>query len=414
MSKINELAEQLKSAREGAVALLEKSENGNLSEEDLVTVKEAKTEIEQLEKSLQSARNEQEAMDFLRSLAPSGEEKHVDAPVETKSIGAAFTDSAQYKAALDMLRSGGHVKDVAGVGIEHLFKALVRGNGTPGDPGVGTPLLPVRRLGVVDGSNFKPRVFRDLVDVQESDSPLIEFIRQTFTNNAAFVPEAASATDDEALKPESAHKWEKAETTAKTIAHLEPVTRKMLNNVPQVRGIIEGDLMEGLEDKLENSILNGAGGNDLLGVAATSGIGSQAYDTDLFTTILKARTKVRIQGRRTPSAIVMAPTDIERVLLARENGANGAFIYGGPASVAQLSIWGIPVVESEVVTPGEAWVADWKTVKLYDVVRAAIAWSDSHKDWFGRNIEAVRAEMDVALAVFRPQAIVQASLATSA
>lgn len=411
MSNINELQEQLKTAREGAIALLEKSETGNLTDEDLVTVKEYQTQIETLEKGIEKSRNDAAAVEFLKGLAPRREE-HPAAP-EAKSIGEVFTNSEQYKAAVDMLRSGGNVKDIPGVGVGNLFKALVRGNGTPNDPGVGTPLLPVRRLGVVDGSNFKPRVFRDLVDVQESDSPLIEFIRQTFTNNAAFTPEATGVTDDAALKPESAHKWEKAETTAKTVAHLEPVTRRMLNNVPQVRGIIEGDLLEGLEDKLENSILNGAGGSDLTGVAATSGIGSQAYDTDLFTTILKARTKVRIQGRRTPSAIVMAPTDIERVLLARENGATGAFLYGGPATIVQLSIWGIPVVESEVVTPGEAWVADWKTVKLYDVVRASVAWSDSHKDWFQRNIEAVRAEMDVALAVFRPQAIVQASIGTS-
>lgn len=409
---INELQEQLKTARDGAVALLEKSENGNLTDEDLVTVKEFREEIEELEKSIEKTRNDKEAVDFLKSLAPKREER--EQPARAKSLGAMFTESEQYKAALGLMRSGGNVKDIAGVGTSHMFKALVRGNGTPGVDGVGVDLLPVRRLGVVDSDDFKPRVFRDLVDVQESDSPLIEFIRQEFDNNAAFTPEATSVTDDDALKTESVHRWQKDSTTAKTVAHIEPVTRKMLNNVPQVRGIIEGDLMEGLEDVLEDQILNGAGGDDLLGVAATSGIGSQPFVTDIFTTVLKARTEVRISGRRRPTAVVMNPYDIETVLLARENNNSGAFIYGGPATVATLTIWGMPVVESEVVAVGEAWVADWKTVKLYDVVRASIAWSDSHKDWFQRNIEAVRAEMDVALAVFRPQAIVQASLGTSA
>lgn len=417
MADINELKQQLENQRAKAQELIEKaSSDTGLTDEDKVTLKEVSEETAQIVSRLESAKSDDAAMETLRGMFPAPEAKSEDHADEVQSASKRFLNSEQYKSATGGVQRGDAVPEgtkVAPVPVPTLFKSLVRGNGSPGADGVASPLLPTRRLGVVDGTNWAPRIFRDLLDVQESDSPLIEFIRQEFTNAAAETPEAESTSDDNAIKPESTHKWTQDSVTAKTIAHWEPVTRRMLNNAPQIAGIIETDLMIGLEDRLENQVVNGAGGTDLLGIAATSGIQSQAFTTDIFTTLLKARTKVRVGGRAAATAIVLDPESVESILLARENGSSGAFLYGGPAQVGALSVWGIPVVESEVVSANEAFVADWKRAKLYDVVRASIAWTDSHSDFFTRNIEVCRAEMDVALAVFRPKAFVQVGLVSS-
>lgn len=415
-ANINELKAQLADNIEKAQSFKEKasSETG-LTDEDRVTVKEYVEECQSLVKRIEAAKSDAAALDAIDAMFAGVKATAGDASNEqvqaTKSIGGQFVDSDEYQAAVKDVRRGEQIpkgRRVDPVAVNGMFKSLM--NTTTA--AAGGALVNPNRLGVVDVSVQNPRIFRTLVDVQTSDSPLIEFVRRTFTNNAAETVQASATTGTTGQKPESGHTFEEASTTAVTIAHWEPLTRRMLNNRPQVAGIVEGDLLDGLEDRLETQLLNGDGtGANLTGVANTSGIGAQVFTTDIFTTLLKAKTQVRVTGRRAATAHVLTVEDMEEVLLARYT-AGGAFIYGGPAKDGPVTIWGLPAIESEVPAANTAYTADWKTVKLYDVEAATIAWTDSHSDFFTRNIEVVRAEMDVALAVFRPSAIVE--VATSA
>lgn len=383
------------------------SETG-LTDDDRVTLAETVDEAKQLKARIEQAKSDQEAIDAVKSMFGGLLPAEVD-PAErqerAKSIGRQFIESDAYKSAI----ATGSPTRVDAVPVQGLMKSLLRaGNDAAGGALVSHTSA---RLGIVDSNVFAPRVFRDLVDVQTSDSQLIEFIRTTFTNNAAETAEATATSGSSGTKPESGHTFEADSVSAVTIAHWEPVTKKMLNNQAQLMGIMEGDLLEGLEDRLEGEILNGNGsGANLTGILNTSGIQTQAFVTDLFTTILKAKTAARINGRVTPTAVALSPVGMETVLLAKESGT-GAFLYGGPGRVGPVTIWGLPAIESEEVADDEAIVADWKKAKLYDVEAATIAWTESHSDFFVRNISVCRAEMDVALAIFRPAAFVQATIA---
>jgi HK97 family phage major capsid protein len=410
MKRIPELLKQLEGNVEKAKELGAKaSSESGLTDEDRVTLKGYREESEKIVQQIKAAKSDGEAIDAIESMfaGVKGPDQAKDAP-ERKSLAKAFVESPEYRAAVEGIAKGAEVpkgRRVDPVAAKGLFKSLLRtGSATAGGALVN---ITSNRLGVVDVEDFRPRVFRDLVDVQTSDSPLIEFVRRSFTSAAAGVAEATAVNNG--AKPEAGHTFEEDSTTAKTIAHWEPVTRRMLNNVAQIMGIIESDLSEGLEEELDDQIVNGAGGADLTGILATSGIGSQSFTTDLFTSILKAKTQVRITGRSMPTAVVMSPEDMETVLLERYTDG-GMFVYGGPQQQGPVTLWGVPAVESEVVTEGQAIIADWKKAKLYDVEAASIAWTDSHSDFFIRNIEVCRAELDVALAIFRPAAFVTVDL----
>jgi HK97 family phage major capsid protein len=68
----------------------------------------------------------------------------------------------------------------------------------------------------------------------------------------------------------------------------------------------------------------------------------------------------------------------------------------------------MPVVESEAITAGTALVGDFSKAVLWDREQASVTMTDSHADFFIRNLVAILAEERVAFAVTRPKAFVAA------
>jgi HK97 family phage major capsid protein len=263
---------------------------------------------------------------------------------------------------------------------------------------------------ILDMFYQRPLTIRDLITVGQTDSDLIEYVRVTgVTNNAATVAEATATSDGTGEKPESAMALAKVTTGVKTIAHWMPATTRALSDAAQIRTLIDSFLRYGLDEELEDQILNGdAAGENFDGITHVSNTTAQAFDTNVLTTTRKGRTKVRITGRARATAYVMNPLDWEAIDLLQDNEAR--YYYGGPQGMGTPRLWGLPVVESEAQTQGQAIVADWRLAILWDRMQAAISVSNSHADFFVRNLVAILAEMRAAFGVIRPQAFVLCDL----
>ncbi|MFV8177017.1 phage major capsid protein [Mycobacteroides chelonae] len=169
-------------------------------------------------------------------------------------------------------------------------------------------------------------------------------MRQTSHTNAAdVVPEATSSARPTAPgsagptvnvtggvhKPEGWWQIEMVSTTVKTIAEWVPITKRALADVAQLEGLINDELSKDVAEKEEDQILNGSGsGENIAGINNTSGIQTQAWTTDFFTTTRKAVTKARHVGRVNPNAWVFNPADAEALDLLKD-GEN-RYYYGGP------------------------------------------------------------------------------------
>jgi HK97 family phage major capsid protein len=282
------------------------------------------------------------------------------------------------------------------------------------------------RYGFVDVPS-RPLTIRDLVTVGQTGSDTVEFVRQgARTNNAAAVAEAtSSATIGDGtggtttaalggLKPESGFALEKVIESVKTLAHWIPATKRAMSDAGQIRTIIDNFLATGLEEELEDQMVTGDGtGENFEGILNTAGTTAQAWDTNLLVTTRKAKTKVRTVGRARPSAYVFNPEDNEQIDLLRDESGGagtGAFLFGGPAQAGVQTLWGLPRIESEAVPVGTGLVADWKLAVLWDREQAAVQVSDSHADFFVRNLLAFLAEMRAAFGVLRPAAFVEIDL----
>lgn len=74
------------------------------------------------------------------------------------------------------------------------------------------------------------------------------------------------------------------------------------------------------------------------------------------------------------------------------------------------TLWGVPVAQSFFQTQGTGWLGNWRKMVLWDREEGNISVSDSHEDFFIRNMVAILAEMRAAMGVIRPSAFVEVDL----
>lgn len=256
----------------------------------------------------------------------------------------------------------------------------------------------------------RPLVIRQSISQATTESDTIEYVRVTAEyNRAAPVAEATGTSGSSGVKPESGLEFEKITTYVRTLAHWIPATRRALSDAGQMRAIIDDFLRSGLDEKLEDEIVQGDGtGEHFTGILNATGVQAQAWDTDIFKTTRIARRKVRTVGRRTPNAYWLNPIDWETIDLQKD--LEGRYYFGGPASMGNRTLWGLPVIESEAVPVGTGLVGDFSTCVLWDREDINLSVSDSHMDFFTRNLVAILAECRAAFGILKPNALVEIDL----
>lgn len=252
----------------------------------------------------------------------------------------------------------------------------------------------------------------NLVQRRTTTSDLVHFVRQTTQITQATpvaeanVTEYSGATGEvSGEKPEGTSKWEAVTEPVKTIAVWIPATRRALADVGQLRGLIDQELRSDTYEELEDQILNGDNiGENFHGILNTAGILTQAWNADILTTTRQAITTLLVTGRSRPTAWVFNPLDWEQVELMQDT--TGRFYGNGPFSQGPMTLWGVPVAQSQSIDEGTFLLGDWRKAILWDREAATITVSDSHEDFFIRNMVAILCELRAALGVIRPSGFV--------
>lgn len=329
------------------------------------------------------------------------------------NIGRTVVTSTAYNSLIKAF--GGRIPDRTNIQTDPIeVKSLFVGGGSGGATSAGAFVVP-DVTDIVEMLGRRALTLRDVISVRRTSSDLVEYVRQTaHTNAAAIVPEATTAaagaeTVAGGYKPDGSWAFERVSTPVATIAEWVPATKRALADAAQLEDLINAELAADIAEAEENAILKGSG--DITGILSTSGIQSQAFDTDIFTSVRRAITKARVAGRVTPNAVMLSPTDVETVDLARENGATGKFLGAGPWALGPRTMWGVPILESEAIAAGTALVGDFSKAVLWDREQTTVTLSNSHADFFVRNLVAILAEERVAFGVTRPTAFVKTALA---
>lgn len=346
-----------------------------------------------------------------------------------KTVSQLVLSDTEYQEWLQKLAPHGHFSEKVRIASPQVnipggLKALITG-GTVSS--AGAFVFPDIQENLDQFIRRRPLVMRDIITLGQTDSDLVEYVREVSeTNNAAMVPEAQSTAPIGdgtggtvtaaigGLKPESAMVFERVTTPVRTVAHWIPATKRALADAGQMQTLIDGFLRYGLELELEDQMIIGNGtGENFTGLTNISGLTAAPWDTDILTTTRKAKTLVRVVGRARATAYLLNPYDWETIQLQRtqEGGPNtGQFYFGGPAANEVPTLWQTPVVESEGVPIGTGFVGDFRTLILWDRQQAGVQMTDSHNDFFVRNLVAILAEARAAYGCLRPASIVEIDL----
>ncbi|RIS89302.1 phage major capsid protein, partial [Mycobacteroides abscessus] len=228
------------------------------------------------------------------------------------SLGTTVIQSPEFKAMMDRFKTGNgefRIPDRAKIQSDAIsLKSLFVGQSRTS---AGAFIVP-DRTDIVEMLGRRPLRLRDLCAKRRTTSDVVEYVRETsHTNNAAPVPEASSAAAPTApgsagplvtdpnggYKPEGSWAFEVKQATVKTIAEWVPVSKRALADVAQLEGLINDELQLDIAEAEDNQFLNGNGvGENHTGILNTSGIQTQAFTTDIFTSLRKAITKLRTVG----------------------------------------------------------------------------------------------------------------------
>ncbi|MFE7566212.1 phage major capsid protein [Streptomyces sp. NPDC057539] len=428
---LDELTHHLKEARE--IAATAEADDRDFTDtertqlnEHMAKAKEAKAGLEKAKATATMRQALSDLGDGVELNEKSGERRTPSGlivPDAKTSLGETFVKSGEYAGLMASAPSGGFGAKARVQSLPVGYKSLITGGS---DTSAGA-WVQNDYLGQRVGLDLfqRPLTLRDVVTSGTTSSDTIEYVRLTSTtNNAAPVAEATSSAAPTApggagalvnnagggYKPESALAAAKVTTPVRTIAHWIPITKRALSDASQIRTLIDSFLRYGLEEELEDQMIGGDGtGENFEGLGNVSGVQAQAWDTNILTTLRKAKTKVRTVGRSVANAYLINPADLETVDLLQDN--EGRFYFGGPSGVGSASVlWGLPVIETEAVPAGTGYVGDFRKAILWDREQASITVTDSHADFFVRNLVAILAEMRAAFGVIQPSAFVEVDL----
>jgi len=312
------------------------------------------------------------------------------------TAGERFTDAEEFKSFADQARPRGRVV----VEVKDISSLSTDAAGSAG------ALIQSDRRGVQVELQQRRLTVRALLAQGSTNSNSIEYEREKlFTNSAAPVAEGG-------LKPQSELQFEDATATVRTIAHWMRASVQVLADVPQLRSIIDNRLRYGLAYAEEQQLLNGNNtGQNMQGLvsAATPYAAPGGLTATSPLDVLRLMVLQVALAEYPANGIVMNPIDLAAIEMAKDT--TGQYLIGNPQGNLAPSLWGLPVVPTQALGIDKALVGAFNlAAQIFDRQNATVEASTEDQDNFIRNKVTIRAEQRLALAIYRPQAIIYGDL----
>ncbi|MCJ8138426.1 phage major capsid protein [Falsirhodobacter halotolerans] len=279
---------------------------------------------------------------------------------------------------------------------------------TTGSASAGALKVPQRETEIV-GLPRRQFFVRDLLSRNTTDTDLIQYARlKTRDLKAAPVEETT-------IKPMSNLEYEEADAKVVTLAHWIPVSRQAMDDIPQLQGEIDNELVYGLDLTEENQILSGDGeGQNLPGLITNATAYSAAYEPEGSTRIDRLRFAMLEASLAGYPADGMVLNEIEWALIETTKDNEGRYIFANPLGLAGPVLWSRPIVATPQIAQGDFLTGAFRVAAtIYDRMDTEIAISSEDRDNFVKNMLTVRAEKRLALAIKRRAALVHGSFAVA-
>jgi HK97 family phage major capsid protein len=347
------------------------------------------------------------ASDDLKALT----KDHKDLHDELKKIGDAMTGIEQMNA-----KSGGE-SVIQGIGTQFVgsdaFKGFMSGNTTKATfqantivEGTDNTVTRHEQLpGVVPGA-FRNLTIMPTVQSGTTASNVIYYSRELAWTNAAV------ETAENTTKPESTLTFEEVTENVRTIPHFIKVSKQALADSSFLSSYIDVRMSQGVRQRIESQIVNGAGTGVLLSGWLASGnstVTSPLLTTDIYGLANKMKYEV-IAADYTPDYFYMNPLDWSTAETVRRGTGDAAFVAASGA-VSYVNngltplLWGLPVVTSSAIPSGTIICKSLDADMYFSREDVRVEMFEQDDTNVQSNLVTVRAEARGAEAVMVPAAI---------
>jgi HK97 family phage major capsid protein len=406
-----------------AVIAKARSEERDLTDEEVADLQSKQSEIEDLTDKIEKAEKSSQLIAQLTGADsttfaddtghdPDGG-KDTDEP---RTFGERFTGSKAYTGFAKQHPTGvgqGSIVDIGKVKVGSLGEWYDRQAGGAKADVIGSPtarLAPARypTVNTVDRDRL---TLLDLVTRGQA-AGAFEYVQITsVTRRAAIVPEATADDDAAALKPVSEFATQLADAKPYTYADGYVVTNQMLSDAPALATYLNSEVGYSLDSVIEDKLLNGTGTNgEPRGILNTTGVQQREYTAaagdamPLVKSVRQGITDVTRTPGGTVTAVMVSPEDDEMIDLMQD--AQDRFYGQGPFGSGPGTLWGRPRVTSERLAAGQYILGDFRQVALLDVEGLSILAFNQHRDFAQRNLTYVRAELRAEQVIWKPARLV--------
>lgn len=308
-----------------------------------------------------------------------------------------LNENDQFQGLVKAVQRGGKPSAFAvRVNVDGSIRAALTndGKGSTADGGIASH---PERSGIV-GPVARPLRLLDVLPSRPTSSDAVEFVQLTATGE---VGEQVTEGD---TKEELDFDGTLARAEIATIAGWTAASKQVLADHEALRAQIDLVIRNKLLSRLENQIINGAGTtgkiNGLLNQATVfvPSIGAVAAD------IIGEALVTQANYGYLPSLVLLNPFDWYRIQIAK-TATEEAYLFGSPTTPVPPALWNAQVVWTPSMPPGTGATIDTSLVTVLDREQIAVTVSNSHADYFVRNLVAILGELRAGLEVLDQGAI---------
>ena len=180
----------------------------------------------------------------------------------------------------------------------------------------------------------------------------------------------------------------------------------MLEDEPQIASYINGRLVVFVRQAEEAYLVNKLLGSGIGTADASNDIGG----SNMFDAIAAGILSCQTVGGLDPDAVLIHPQDFWKMATSKD-GVNGGYFSGGPYAAPSRSPWGIQTVVTREAMNGFPLVGAFREgATLWRKGGLSVEASNSHSDYFRKDLTALRAEERIGLTVLRPKAFVKVTI----
>jgi len=272
---------------------------------------------------------------------------------------------------------------------------------------------PGQQITVSDGTNTEVKTIAPGGVSRSGDGGTLT-VTVAFVNNYAIDATRVSsdliaATPEGEKKPDGDVTIALRSATVKTIAKGLPITRQIMDDAPRLRSYIDGRLTAGMMTNEDWHLLYGSGtGNELQGMMTHANVQSYSWSAgEIGDTKYDAMRRAMTKGRLAEypaTGMILNPNDVEDLELLKNDNKGYMYVLNNG------QVWRVPYVETTAINEGDFLTGNFQlAVELFDRENTNVRISESHSDFFMRNMIQLLMEQRLMLAYYRPEAMVVGS-----